>query len=189
MFEEEAKVRQTAQLRRGGVSPVSNESLLTGKQDHSKRSAVQAAKATKAGIGATHAMANIKAKAPEVFQLAKSGRVNVAEAKKAAALPEAVRCELVEQVRDGKPARQVFDDLEAHHEAVALIEAAAKSVAKKATALLNACRDLELLLRKHGGEVTGAGAGQLMAEVNLACSIIDQCLTVIHGKTREDAHA
>jgi hypothetical protein len=192
MFEVEAQERRAAAALKGNKNrhpPVRNEPSLSGKQDESKRSAAQAAKAAKAGVVATKAMAAVKQKAPEVFDLAKAGKVNVSEAKKAAALPEVVRSELVEQVRNGKSVRQILDAFENQDQVVALISSAANSVAKKATALFNACRDLELLLRKHGGSVTGAGAGQIMAVTNRSRSLIDQCLAVIEGKAEEVVHA
>lgn len=93
-----------ANMNRGSPDP--GLGLPRQKQDHNGRSLAQAAKAVGAGKNATETLKSVKAEAPEVFDLAKAGKVNVAQAKRLAEdfEPEE-REKAVEEIRSGtKPA-------------------------------------------------------------------------------------
>jgi ParB-like chromosome segregation protein Spo0J len=117
LYAEEAKARQSDGLRKGAApakreAPVGGKSSPTGKspgnRDESSRAAAQAAAATGAGIKSTQTLKAVEREAPAVFELAKEGKVTVAQAERLADETPRQQAKAVAEIRSGTPVADVL---------------------------------------------------------------------------------
>lgn len=105
-YEAQGRERKAEGGRNGKPGTKDRDESTLSLQDESARSVVRAARAEGAGVSATKTLKAIKEKAPEVFELARDGKVDVEDAKRLAAQPEPERKKEVTRIkRGGKPVK------------------------------------------------------------------------------------
>lgn len=155
LFEAEAKERQKEAVRKGNKSrhsPVGNKPQPTGKpRDNSKRSLHQAAAATGSSIAAATAMASVEKKAPEVFELAREGKLTaISEATALAKSPPEERVQIVDGIKSGlsfKEALAKHKEEKSSTEPIAVLGRLLESIRKHAVGLRGAAQRLSELTR------------------------------------------